>query len=187
MDGIIQTFNNTFKEFLLELKKAFPEEISNDIIDNYNPDKESTLKIVSQITETFSGLSTRISEEDDNIFYEKSIILLSDLDISLIFKNASKINKNVIWKYIQTLFLMSTAINTKKTSVDEMADVFKESLLAALVVIPQTSEQLSKVIEISYRENFYVIPRGGGLSYTDSYLPKKHKIIIATNKQLHNM
>ena len=43
MDGIIQTFNNTFKEFLLELKKAFPEEISNDIIDNYNPDKESTL------------------------------------------------------------------------------------------------------------------------------------------------
>lgn len=104
MDGIIQTFNNTFKEFLLELKKAFPEEISNDIIDNYNPDKESTLKIVSQITETFSGLSTRISEEDDNIFYEKSIILLSDLDISLIFKNASKINKNVIWKYIQTLF-----------------------------------------------------------------------------------
>ena len=100
MDGIIQTFNNTFKEFLLELKKAFPEEISNDIIDNYNPDKESTLKIVSQITETFSGLSTRISEEDDNIFYEKSIILLSDLDISLIFKNASKINKNVIWKYI---------------------------------------------------------------------------------------
>ena len=128
MDEIIQTFNNTFKEFLLELNKAFPEEVSNNIINNYNPDKESALKTVSQITETFAGLSTRISEEDDNIFYEKSIILLSDLDLSLIFKNASESNKNVIWKYIQTLFLMSTAINTKKTSVDEMADVFKESL-----------------------------------------------------------
>ena len=90
MDEIIQTFNNTFKEFLLELNKAFPEEVSNNIIDNYNPDKESALKTVSQITETFAGLSTRISEEDDNIFYEKSIILLSDLDLSLIFKNASK-------------------------------------------------------------------------------------------------
>jgi hypothetical protein len=128
MDEIIQTFNNTFKEFLLELNKAFPEEVSNNIIDNYNPDKESALKTVSQITETFAGLSTRISEEDDNIFFEKSIILLSDLDLSLIFKNASKSNKNVIWKYIQTLFLMSTAIETKKTSVDDMVGVFKESL-----------------------------------------------------------
>ncbi len=67
------------------------------------------------------------------------------------------------------------------------SDVFKESLLAALVVIPQTSEQLSKVIEISYRENFYVIPRGGGLSYTDSYLPKKHNSIIIDMQKLDNI
>ena len=108
MDGLIHTFNNTFKEFLTELNKAFPEILSSDVVEKYNPSEESTIKIVSQFTNVFSGLSTRISEEDENIFYEKSIVILSDLDISLIFKNASQKNKEVIWKYIQTLLLMGT-------------------------------------------------------------------------------
>jgi len=128
MDGLIHTFNNTFKEFLTELNKAFPEILSSDVVEKYNPSEESTIKIVSQFTNVFSGLSTRISEEDENIFYEKSIVILSDLDISLIFKNASQKNKEVIWKYIQTLFLMGTAIETKKTSVDDICSVFKDSL-----------------------------------------------------------
>lgn len=128
MDGLIHTFNNTFKEFLTELNKAFPEILSSDVVEKYNPSEESTIKIVSQFTNVFSGLSTRISEEDENIFYEKSIVILSDLDISVIFKNASQKNKEVIWKYIQTLFLMGTAIETKKTSVDDICNVFKESL-----------------------------------------------------------
>ncbi|MBL42659.1 MAG: FAD-binding protein [Rhodospirillaceae bacterium] len=67
------------------------------------------------------------------------------------------------------------------------SDVFKESILASLVVIPQTTEQLSKAIELSTKENFFVIPRGGGLSYTDSYLPKKHNSIIFDLQNLNKI
>ncbi len=67
------------------------------------------------------------------------------------------------------------------------SDVFKEGLLAALVLIPQTTEQLSKALELSNKENFCVIPRGGGLSYTDSYLAKKHNSIIIDMQKLNNI
>ncbi|PPR78979.1 MAG: putative FAD-linked oxidoreductase [Alphaproteobacteria bacterium MarineAlpha2_Bin1] len=67
------------------------------------------------------------------------------------------------------------------------SDVFKESLLASLVVIPNTTEQLSKAIALSTKENFFVIPRGGGLSYTDSYLPKNHNSIIFDLQKLNKI
>ncbi len=67
------------------------------------------------------------------------------------------------------------------------SDVFKEAMLASLVIVPNNTNQLSQAIEISTRENYCVIPRGGGLSYTDSYLPKKNNSIIVDMQKLNNI
>ncbi len=67
------------------------------------------------------------------------------------------------------------------------SDVFRESILASVVIVPNTTEQLSKAIELCTKENYFVIPRGGGLSYTDSYLPKNHNSIIVDMQKLNNI
>ncbi|MDC0074061.1 FAD-binding oxidoreductase [Alphaproteobacteria bacterium] len=58
------------------------------------------------------------------------------------------------------------------------SDVFREAILASLVIRPKSTSQLSEALALASNNSMYVIPRGGGLSYTDGYLPIKDRSMI---------
>jgi FAD/FMN-containing dehydrogenase len=59
------------------------------------------------------------------------------------------------------------------------SDVYRRAdVQAALVVRPQSVEQLAAVVGLCTRQGLYVIPRGGGLSYTAGFLPTRANSVI---------
>lgn len=52
-------------------------------------------------------------------------------------------------------------------------DVYREGLLPLAVIQPATTEELVTALRAIAREGLAVVPRGGGMSYTDGYLPQR--------------
>jgi len=62
-------------------------------------------------------------------------------------------------------------------------DVYRARLLPLAVVRPQTIEQLQGVMRIAATYELSVVPRGGGASYTDGYLPiRENTLLIDTGR-----
>ena len=58
----------------------------------------------------------------DDAFFETPF-LIYNVDISDIFRKASKKNKDVFWKYLQSLFLLSSSINKHVDDIDESINI----------------------------------------------------------------
>ncbi|HNR22730.1 MAG TPA: FAD-binding oxidoreductase [Steroidobacteraceae bacterium] len=56
-------------------------------------------------------------------------------------------------------------------------DVYREGVLPLAVIRPETGEQLADALRVIAREGLAVVPRGGGMSYTDGYLPVREGTI----------
>lgn len=52
-------------------------------------------------------------------------------------------------------------------------DVYRQGELPIAVVRPGTTQELSSALAIAARQGLAIVPRGGGMSYTDGYLPKQ--------------
>lgn len=62
-------------------------------------------------------------------------------------------------------------------------DVYRSGALAAAVVAPADAEQLAGVVRAATTAGYAVIARGGGMSYTDAYLPIcAHTVIIDSRR-----
>ncbi|MCC5825057.1 MAG: FAD-binding oxidoreductase [Alkalimonas sp.] len=57
-------------------------------------------------------------------------------------------------------------------------DVFCKKEPAAFVVQPETVKQLITLVQISTKHGFAVLPRGGGMSYTQGYVPVQQNSVI---------
>jgi len=57
-------------------------------------------------------------------------------------------------------------------------DVFAQGKTALAVVQPHTTEELADVVKAVTSSGIAVFPRGGGMSYTDGYLPSVEKAIV---------
>ncbi len=59
------------------------------------------------------------------------------------------------------------------------SDVLREADPAEVVLQPGTKEELAQAVKTATEAGLAVIPRGGGLSYTDGYLPQRtHSMIV---------
>ena len=59
------------------------------------------------------------------------------------------------------------------------SDVLREADPAEVVLQPGTKEELARAVKTATDAGLAVIPRGGGLSYTDGYLPlRSHSMIV---------
>ena len=56
-------------------------------------------------------------------------------------------------------------------------DAFWEGAVTAAVVQPGTTQELAEVVKAATDADYAVVPRGGGLSYTSGYVPKREKSI----------
>ena len=57
-------------------------------------------------------------------------------------------------------------------------DVYRSGQLPAAVIRPQSTEQLSAAMRAIAPTGLPVVPRGGGMSYTDGYLPSRANSIM---------
>ncbi|MFO0511272.1 MAG: FAD-binding oxidoreductase, partial [Gammaproteobacteria bacterium] len=58
-------------------------------------------------------------------------------------------------------------------------DVYRAGELPAALIRPSTTEQLAEALRAIAPARLPIVPRGGGMSYTDGYLPKApHSIMI---------
>jgi FAD/FMN-containing dehydrogenase len=67
------------------------------------------------------------------------------------------------------------------------SDVFREAEPAAFVIQPATPEELAEASKAASGEGYAVIPRGGGLSYTDGYLPVTPKSVVVDMQRLNRI
>ncbi|MEQ8246226.1 MAG: FAD-binding oxidoreductase [Alphaproteobacteria bacterium] len=67
------------------------------------------------------------------------------------------------------------------------SDVFREADPAAFVIQPATPEELSAAAAAASAEGYAVIARGGGLSYTDAYLPASTKSVVVDLQRLNRI
>ena len=67
------------------------------------------------------------------------------------------------------------------------SDVFREAEPAAFVIQPASSDDLSEAVKAATGEGYAVIPRGGGLSYTDGYLPTRPESVIVDLQRMNKI
>ena len=64
------------------------------------------------------------------------------------------------------------------------SDVLREAGPAEVVLQPGTVEELAQAVKTATDAGLAVIPRGGGLSYTDGYLPQRSHSMIVDMRRL---
>ena len=63
-------------------------------------------------------------------------------------------------------------------------DIYREGLLPCAVVRPGTPDEVAAVLRIAGDHGLAVVPRGGGASYTDGYLPTRPDSILVDTLRL---
>jgi len=66
-------------------------------------------------------------------------------------------------------------------------DYYRKGLTALAVVKPQTVETLAKSVQLAIEAGLAVFPRGGGLSYSDGYLPTTSDGIIVDTAAINRI
>jgi glycolate dehydrogenase FAD-linked subunit len=57
-------------------------------------------------------------------------------------------------------------------------DVFREGELAEFVARPANIEQLQRLVTLAVEQGYALVPRGGGMSYTEGILPVSQKSVV---------
>ena len=124
----IEKFNSNLRLFVLNIISTFPE--FSDILNDYyqalldtEPCNDS--KYVKRYMLKMSQFKKQISSKDDSMF-TGSVFVLKNVDFQIIWESEelSASNKDKIWRYIQTLFVLGDIIISSDEKVKEMLDTF---------------------------------------------------------------
>jgi FAD/FMN-containing dehydrogenase len=72
---------------------------------------------------------------------------------------------------LQRVLGASAVITERKELEFHSQDVYRSGLLPAVLIRPTSTEQLSQALRAIAPSGLPIVPRGGGMSYTDGYLP----------------
>lgn len=147
----INNFYKTLREFLVNLRKTYPE-LKEDL-DNYYIyiKKTKKKKFIKKFMNNLQPYAESISKNDESIFKKnEQVNILRNIDFTQIFKRSNDSNKKIIWQYLQSLFILGNfilnagdivkqlgSINTEKTDnsesntegeLDEGANILKSML-----------------------------------------------------------
>ena len=101
---VVKRFKKCYKEFIRDFCKSFPE-FSDKAKDCYiNIDEWNDF--ISSFIDTLEPHILNISQKNESIFLENKLSIITNVDSSLIWKDSSSTNKEIIWKYMQTLYIL---------------------------------------------------------------------------------
>ena len=66
-------------------------------------------------------------------------------------------------------------------------DVYRSFETALAVVQPESAQQLSRIVSLCKANGLCIVPRGGGMSYTDSYLHKTRRGISIDMRRMNRI
>lgn len=125
--GGINSFNDTFKEFICELGKTFPtytviQDFEKTIEPELKKDKRVFLEEYMKISKQFIDIiqsenEAKILEKPDDELPFNGVLNIKEL---LASKYATENNKKAIWQYIKTLNMLGTTVSLIP---NEMMDV----------------------------------------------------------------
>ena len=66
-------------------------------------------------------------------------------------------------------------------------DVYNTREMPLAVIQPGTVEELQEAARIALKNNVALVPRGGGASYTDGYLPTRARSLLVETSRLNRI
>ena len=125
----IEYFNYYQKLFVNSIKDTFPEykdvltEYYSDLINNETCNDD---KYVKRFMKKMKEYKSQISKKDELIFSE-SIFVLKNVDFKNIWENSelSANNKNQIWEYLQTMYVLGETIISDSDRVQRLVKNFQ--------------------------------------------------------------
>ena len=133
----IERFNSNLKQFVLNICETFNE--FDEVLRNYyepllTSDSCEDTKYVKRYMLKMRPYKALLSKKDDTMF-DESLFVLKNVDFKLIWdsEELSSSNKDKIWKYIQTLYVLGDIIISTDTNVEEMLESLnKEEVLDSI-------------------------------------------------------
>lgn len=129
MEDLKKSFCKTLGDFVGEMKSVFPE-ITDKL--KVNSDEES--EEIKSFTHQIMPRAKLLAQKDDGFFDTQFFVYT--VDVSELFRGASKQNKDAIWKYIQSLFLLASSMNEH---VDESISLILKDFMD--IINDETSSQ----------------------------------------------
>lgn len=126
----IEYFNSYLKMFVNSIINTFPE-YKEILSDYYNEllesDSNNNDKYVKRFVKKMKGHQKLIANKDDSLFNE-SIYILKNVDFKNIWDSGelSENNKEKIWDYIHTLFIISETIMNDSETIKKLVESFKK-------------------------------------------------------------
>ena len=133
----IERFNSNLKQFVLNICETFNE--FDEILRSYygplllSENCEDT-KYVKRYMLKMRPYKELLSKKDESMF-NNSVFVLKNVDFKIIWdsEELSSSNKDKIWKYIQTLYVLGDIIISTDTSVEEMLESLnKEEVIGSI-------------------------------------------------------
>ena len=125
----IEYFNYYLRLFIINIKEIFPEYKSiledyyKELLDNETCNND---KYVKRFMVKLKDNKTEISNKDD-ILFSKDIYVLKNINFYNLWKSdeLSTINKEKIWEYIQTLYILGESIVSDSNKIQSLLENFK--------------------------------------------------------------
>lgn len=137
----IEYFNEYMKHFVGEIRGIFPE--FNEIIDDYYSDLLSSEtcnddKYVKRFMRKMKDFKVQISEKEENMFAGE-LCVLKNVDFEKIFKSdvLTDTNKEKIWEYLQTLYVLGESIISDSERVKNLVKNFQRLRNNELDSVPE--------------------------------------------------
>lgn len=113
----LSIFNNTYNDFINNLKKCYPEIDAEEI-----EDIETNTIPLQRFLRYIADKETQIISKNNSIFNVP--FMFDKIDISSIWIRSSVENRDVIWKFIQTLALIAKTIRSKSKDIEDFCNKF---------------------------------------------------------------
>tara|TARA_Y100000389_G_scaffold203330_1_gene251424 strand:- start:264 stop:1328 length:1065 start_codon:yes stop_codon:yes gene_type:complete len=111
---LLQTFNKTLEDFAFNLRKCFPVQAKNFLL----PKHENDTLPLQTFMKSIAPYLSNISNKDSTMF--DSTIICNSCDLSIIWNSSNDdVNREAIWKYLQTLVLIGTTIRSKSNNLEQ--------------------------------------------------------------------
>ena len=125
----IEYFNNSYRSFINDILSTFPEfkevvtEYYGDFLESGDSNDDKHVKRFMRKINNYKG---QIVQKDESIFSE-SLFLIKNVDFKKIWESEelSDSNKETIWEYLQTLFVLGKTIISDSDKIKQMVENFK--------------------------------------------------------------
>ena len=118
---LLNSFNSTLKEFLDELSEQ-SQELQAVISERYAVIDIDSDTYMKEFLENCNANFLQVCSKDESIF-DTEFYILPDVNISGLFSQ----NKESIWKYLHTLFLITTSCNMKEQNLQSFLENISEN------------------------------------------------------------